>query len=232
MFINYAHRGASAYAPENTMLSFYLGVYMQANGIETDVQMTKDGVLVLFHDDTLRRVTGQPGCVQDYTFAQLRQFSVNTTGSEDKIVSLEAFLEHFSFRPLRFAIELKQPYIEKQVIDLLNRFKMREKTVITSFDFENIARTRAYNPGYELGYLTCDVSDGVINKLKKLGAEEICPEAKVLTTELVQSLHEQGFRIRAWGVRNEKLMRHAYRCGCDGMTVNFPDKLHALLQSV
>ena len=232
MFINYAHRGASAYAPENTMLSFYLGVYMQANGIETDVQMTKDGVLVLFHDDTLRRVTGQPGCVPDYTFAQLRQFSVNTTGSEDKIVSLEAFLEHFSFRPLRFAIELKQPYIEKQVINLLNRFEMREKTVITSFDFENLARTRAYNPGYELGYLTCDVSDGVINKLKKLGAEEICPEAKVLTTELVQSLHEQGFRIRAWGVRNEELMRHAYRCGCDGMTVNFPDKLHALLQSV
>lgn len=231
MFINYAHRGASAYAPENTMLSFYLGVYMQANGIETDVQMTKDGVLVLFHDDTLLRVTGQPGRVQDYSFDQLYRFTVSTGGLGDKIVSLEDFLEKFSFRDLRFAIELKQPYIEKQVIDLLNRFEMREKTVITSFDFVNLVRVRSYDPGYEIGYLTCDASENVLSKLASLRAEEICPEAKLLTPELVQSLHERGLRVRAWGVKDEERMHHAYKCGCDGMTVNFPDKLHALLQS-
>ena len=56
-FINYAHRGASEYLPENTLLSFYTGVFMQANGIETDVRRTKDGVLVLFHDNTRPHVT-------------------------------------------------------------------------------------------------------------------------------------------------------------------------------
>ena len=66
-FINYAHRGASTYCPENTMLSFYTGVQMGANGIETDVQRTKDGILVLFHDDTITRVTGKEGSVADYT---------------------------------------------------------------------------------------------------------------------------------------------------------------------
>lgn len=232
MFINYAHRGASSYAPENTMLSFYLGVHMQANGIETDVQMTKDGVLVLFHDDTLLRVTGQPGSISDYTFAQLRQFFVKTTGCEDKIVSLEDFLQHFSFRPLRFAIELKQPHIEKQVIDLLNRYEMREKVVITSFDFENLVRARAYDPGYEIGYLTRDTSDAVVSKLQNLGAEEICPEAKLLTPELVQALHAKGLRVRAWGVKDEALMIHAHKCGCDGMTVNFPDKLQQYLGTI
>ena len=72
-FVNYAHRGASEYLPENTLLAFYTGIYMGANGIETDVQRTRDGVLVLFHDDTLQRVTGQSGCIADYTFEQLQQ---------------------------------------------------------------------------------------------------------------------------------------------------------------
>ena len=67
MFVNYAHRGASEYTPENTLLAFYTGVYMGANGIETDVQMTKDGILVLFHDDTILRLTGAPGSIRDYT---------------------------------------------------------------------------------------------------------------------------------------------------------------------
>lgn len=65
MFISYAHRGASEYAPENTMSSFYLGLEQGANGIETDVRRTKDGVLVLFHDQTLKRVIGETGRVAD-----------------------------------------------------------------------------------------------------------------------------------------------------------------------
>lgn len=232
MFINYAHRGASAYAPENTLFSFYLGVHMHANGIETDVQMTKDGVLVLFHDDTLLRVTGQSGRIQDYSFDQLCQFTVSTGGLGDKIVSLEDFLEKFSFRDLRFAIELKQPYIEKQVIDLLNRFEMREKTVITSFDFDNLIRARAYDPGYEIGWLTQDISEAAVEKLLSPGAQEICLEAKLLTPELVRALHDKGLRVRAWGVKDEMLMIHAHKCGCDGMTVNFPDKLYQYLGSI
>jgi len=67
VFVNYAHRGASAYAPENTFLAFYTGLYMGANGIERDVQMTKYGVLVLFHEDTITRLTGAEGSASDYT---------------------------------------------------------------------------------------------------------------------------------------------------------------------
>ncbi|MBS1484153.1 MAG: glycerophosphodiester phosphodiesterase, partial [Clostridium sp.] len=63
MFINYAHRGASAYAPENTLSAFYLGLEMGANGIETDIRRTKDGQLVLFHDATLEQAAGLQGGV-------------------------------------------------------------------------------------------------------------------------------------------------------------------------
>ena len=76
MFVNYAHRGASEYTPENTMLAFNLGIYMGANGIETDVQLTKDGIPVLFHDNTIIRMTGEEGSISDYTFDELQNFNV------------------------------------------------------------------------------------------------------------------------------------------------------------
>ena len=75
--INYAHRGASEYAPENTLSSFYLGLLQGANGIETDVQKTKDGVLVLFHDDTIDRVSDGEGKLSDYTFEELRNVKMS-----------------------------------------------------------------------------------------------------------------------------------------------------------
>ena len=113
-FINYAHRGASEYLPENTLLSFYTGVYMKANGIETDVRRTKDGVLVLFHDNTLERVTGDPRSVEECTLAELMELDVKKDGYTDKIVVFEDFLSKFAFRDILFAIELKGPLQERR----------------------------------------------------------------------------------------------------------------------
>ena len=118
MFVVYAHRGASEYAPENTLSSFYLGIHMGANGIETDVRRTKDGVLVLFHDKNLERVIGCEGSVADNTYAELLQMRVRNvkTDTQDLIVTFEDFLRYFSFRDLHFAIELKDPDIEADVL--------------------------------------------------------------------------------------------------------------------
>ena len=83
-FVNYAHRGASEYLPENTLLSFYTGIFMGANGIETDIRKTKDGVLVLFHDNTLERVMGESGDVESLTLEELRAFNISKNGYTDK----------------------------------------------------------------------------------------------------------------------------------------------------
>ena len=229
-FVNYAHRGASEYLPENTLLAFYTGIYMKANGIETDVQRTKDGILVLFHDDTLLRVTGQPGSVEDYTFDQLQQFDVQKNGFTDKIVSLEDFLRHFAFRDITFAIELKGSGVEKDTADLLRKYGLEKKAVVTSFELEYLKNFRAYAPEFQIGYLTQSTDDSTLEALKAMDAEEYCPEAHLMTPELVAKWHAMGFRVRAWGVYNPDLMRHAYACGADGMTVNFPDLLTAHLK--
>lgn len=230
-FVNYAHRGASEYLPENTMLAFYTGIYMGANGIETDVQLAKDGTLVLFHDSTLQRVTGEEGSVSDYTFEELQNFRVRKNGFCDKIVAFEDFLQHFSFRDLTFAIELKGAGVEEGTAALLRKYGMAEKAVVTSSHLDYITKFRSIAPEFQIGYLTSKVDDEVISNLKALRAEELCPRANLLSPELVQAWHEEGFRVRAWGVSNETLMEHAYHCGVDGMTVNFPDKLTQLIQT-
>lgn len=230
LFVNYAHRGASEYLPENTFLSFYTGIYMGANGIETDVWRAKDGTLVLFHDNTLERVTGENGSIPDYTFEELQNFYVRKNDFCDKIVRFEDFLKQFSFRDLTFAIELKGPGVEEETADLIRKYHMEKKVVVTSFHFDYICKIKEYAPELHVGYLTSKVDAQLLCDLKAIGADELCPRASILTKELVHEWHREGFRVRAWGVSNEDLMRHVCDCGADGMTVNFPDKLTKLLK--
>lgn len=224
-FINYAHRGASEYAPENTLLSFCLGIYMGANGIETDVQLTKDGVPVLFHDDSLTRVTGESGRIADYTYAELQQFRVRKGELWDRILSLEDFFQHFGYRELTFAIELKQPDTARATVDLIRAYALEQKVVITSFIWDELCAVRAYAPELETGFLTKVVDDMLLQKMKHESIAELCPPAAQLNAEKVALWHGMGFRVRAWGVKNEALMKSTYDAGADGMTVNFPDKL-------
>ncbi len=224
-FVNYAHRGASEYNPENTLLSFYNGISMGANGIETDVQRTKDGKLVLFHDDTLLRATGQEGVIADYTFEELQEFRVRHEGLEDKIVLFEEFLQKFGWRDLTFAIELKVAGCEQDVADLIRKYDLVNKMVVTSFKFDYIAAIKAYAPELRVGYLTKEDGDDIVEKLIAIDASEICPLASAVTAEKVDHWHRKGLRVRAWGVTQSKYMKGVYDAGADGMTVNFPDWL-------
>lgn len=224
-FVNYAHRGASEYLPENTLLSFYTGIFMGANGIETDVRRTKDGTLVLFHDKTLERVTGDPRLVEECTLAELMELDVKKDGYTDKIAVLEDFLQKFAFRDITFAIELKGEGVEKDTADLLRKYGLEKKAVITSFKLDYIKNFIAYAPEFEFGLLTKEVTPEIETELLSLGATEICPRATLMTAEDVARWHSMGLRVRGWGVKDEEVMKYACECGVDGMTCNFPDRL-------
>lgn len=231
LFINYAHRGACAYVPENTLSAFYLGIYQGANGIETDVRMTKDGVLVLFHDPTLERMAGEgiEGGVCDYTWEELQAFTLTKKGNIDKIAKLEDLLRLFSFRNITFAIEIKQAGIEPRIADMLRKYNMAKKTVVTSFKFDCIRAFKEYAPEFHVGFLTKVVNTQIIADLKAIGGEELCPKADLITPENVIAWHREGFNVRAWGVTTCEQMEMVYDAGADGMTVNFPDKLTAYI---
>ena len=226
MFINYAHRGASAYAPENTFMSFYLGIIQGADGIETDVQKSKDGLLTLFHDTTLERVTGQPGTIADYTFEQLQKFKVlSPNGLEDRIISLDEFLRVFSWRNLTFALEIKYKGYEKEVVDKIYEYHIEDKVYITSFIYEVLEKIKKIAPEIRIGYLLDTPDENSFSNLIKIGGEQICPYASKCTKEFVKYAHNKGVEVRAWGVQDTDDMKYVFNNGLDGATLNFPDEL-------
>ena len=233
--INYAHRGASEYAPENTLSSFYLGLLQGANGIETDVQKTKDGVLVLFHDDTLDRVSNKQGKLSDYTWDELKNVKIYgscTTGFYDRIVTLREFLVNFSVYDINFAIELKGADVEKETLEMVKEFGIMDRTTFTSFYFEYIEKIKELDKTARVGWLTSSINDEVIKSLLEIGGEEIAPKAEFVTEELMEKWRKAGLGVRAWGVINIALMKKMCALGVDGMTVNFPDRLQEYLHTL
>lgn len=234
--INYAHRGASEYAPENTMASFYLGLELGANGIETDVRETSDGVLVLFHDATTLRITGEDLKIAEMTYDQLYAKDLgsfkNPKYKNEKVVLLEDFLRYFSAKDIMIAIEIKAPKIEKKVVDLVYKYNCVKNVIITSFQFEFLTKIREFSQEIKLGFLDKTYRVNVLEDLVRNNINQYCPIIDFVTKELVQETHAKGLTLRTCCIKTEELMHKAIECGVDGMTVNFPDKLYEAMNLV
>ena len=156
MFINYAHRGASEYAPENTMAAFDMALQLGANGIELDLQKTKDGKIVIFHDDKIDQKTNQKGEIGDYTYQELLNFDFgswfNLKYKDEKIVLFEDFAKKFLPQKLTFAIELKQEGIEKETLDIIKKYATHNNIYITSFKYKALENMRKIDSNIKLSW--------------------------------------------------------------------------------
>ena len=139
----WAHRGASGYAPENTLEAFRMAVEMGADGVELDVQLTKDGELVVIHDETVDRTSDGSGWVKDFTYARISRFNYNRTHKEGyeraMIPTLEEVYELLKPTGLTINVELKTgvvfyPEIEERVLDLTARMGLEECVWYSSFN--------------------------------------------------------------------------------------------------
>ncbi|NMA95011.1 MAG: hypothetical protein GX974_03135 [Clostridiales bacterium] len=236
MFMNLAHRGASSYAPENTLAAFYKGIELGANGIETDLRKTKDGVVVLIHDETVDRVTNASGKVSDFTFSQLLELDAGAWFSDryagERIISFQEFLHFFGRKDIIFAIELKASDIEKNALELVRKYGVREKVTITSFNYEYLRNVREIDENIDIGYLVRKIDKGIIDILIEMKGNQICPAIANLEKADMDLARSYGLDIRAWGVKDEEHMNRALELGVDGMTINFPDKLARKLESI
>ncbi|MGI5900277.1 MAG: glycerophosphodiester phosphodiesterase [Christensenellales bacterium] len=231
LFINYAHRGASEYAPENTLSAFELGIEQKANGIETDVRISSDGILYLFHDDNLDRVTDGFGPVGGLSFAELRRLNVIGRSGDfppDKIISFAEFLDFVKDKGVHLAIEIKEDGIEERIVKAMQPYGLEERTIVTSFSFPIIKKISEMS-GFRVGYLIRELSDEAVERLRSIKCYQICPNVRDVSKESVERLKDMGFSVRAWGIRTLQDMENAYRSGVDGMTINFPDKLYSLV---
>jgi glycerophosphoryl diester phosphodiesterase len=233
-FMVIAHRGASSYAPENTLAAFDLALHLGCRHIELDVDFTSDGHIVVMHDDTVDRTTDGTGTVGSHTLAELRSldagswFETQFTG--ERIPTFAEVLERYQGRVhIHTEIKGRAAHLAPSTADMVRQYGMVDHVTVTSFQLLRLEEMRAYAPELPTGWLVSEVSDVTITQARELGLTQICPRAHTVTPGLVRRLHAEGFVVRAWGVADEVLMRQVVEAGADGMTVNFPDKLLAYL---
>jgi glycerophosphoryl diester phosphodiesterase len=234
-FMVIAHRGASAYAPENTVAAFDLALHLGCRHLELDVDLSRDGHIVVMHDDTVDRTTNGTGPVGSHTLAELRAldagawFGPQFTG--ERIPTFAEVLARYRGRVhLHTELKGRAARLASGTADLVRQYGMVAHVTVTPFHYQRLVETRAYAPELPTGWLVHEVSDMTITQAQALGLTQICPEADRVTPALVRRLHAQGFVVRAWGVDDEALMRQVVDAGADGMTVNVPDRLLAYLQ--
>lgn len=233
-FVIYAHRGASAYAPENTREAFKKAIELKANGIELDLQKTKDGKIVIFHDNYIDKKSNGTGKIEEHTYQELLELDFGSwfdnKYQNEKIVLFEDFARNYLDKDLTFAIELKVLGIEKEALDIINRYKVHNNIYITSFLYDALANVKRIDSNIKLSWLIKDrISKENIEKILKINGAQICPKASLVSKEDIEIANNNGLGVRLWGIDNEEIMKKVYKLNIEGMTVNFPDKLIELL---
>ena len=235
-FMVIAHRGASSYAPENTLAAFDLALEMGVRHIELDVDVTSDGHVVVIHDNNVDRTTDGSGPVTSHTLEALRGFDAGSWfGAQfagERIPTFDEVLARYKGRAhVHTEIKGHSPSLSQRTADLIRRHGMEGQVTITSFQDVRLEEMHGYAPELPRGWLVREVTDAVIARARRMGLTQLCPRANTVTSELVRRLHAEGFVARAWDVKTDELMQQVVQAGADGMTVNFPDKLVAYLKS-
>ncbi|MBP3892263.1 MAG: glycerophosphodiester phosphodiesterase [Solobacterium sp.] len=235
----WAHRGASGYAPENTLIAFQKAVDLKADGVELDVQRSKDGVLVVCHDETIDRTSDGKGWIQDLTFEELRSYNFNTRFKEfgnQKIPTFEEVLNLLKPTGLTINIELKTgvlfyPGIEKEVVEMVHACGMEEHVVYSSFNHASCLKVRECNPNAYLGFLNRDGFIGYEEYAKAHGVQAIHPPIYHLQyPDVIADCKRLGLDINVWAVDEEKYMRMCIEMGVHAIITNYPDVARKVLK--
>lgn len=228
-----AHRGASKLAPENTMYAFELAYKLGAEGIETDVQLTKDHIPVLIHDETVKRTTNGTGYVKDYTYEELKELDAGSWFSaefkEARIITLDSFLQWVKPKDLYINIELKNnkidyPNLEAIVFDQLKQHRILERTTLSTFNPNSVQRLKNYKEAVEIAFLTSKRHPNLTDYAKELGANALHIKYRLVQELLIEQAHDAGMLVRVYTVNKLKQMMHCFRTNCDGIFTDVPFK--------
>lgn len=230
-----AHRGFSGVYPENTMLAFRKAIEIGADGIELDVHLSKDGQVMIIHDEALKRTTGLDGVISDYTRADLEKISAGKTKNDEfgftPIPSLEEYLAFMAEHKDKFTnIELKTapvyyPEIEEKTLELVRKFDLEKNIIYSSFNWLSIERMQRLGTISETGLLFSGMK--LYNQahiIKSLGINYFHPDFNDLTDEIVKSYLDNKVGLNVWTVNEIEDMKVCLSWDIDGLITNFPDR--------
>lgn len=214
------HRGAKGYITENTLDSFQKALELGVDGIELDVHLSKDNILMAIHDETIDRTTSGKGFVKDFTASQLKEYGIPTLEEVIDLIDKKCFVN----------IEIKDSNATKYVLELLQNYIVEKHWnphlfQISSFDWNVLHLCHSEEQRISLGVLTEDSIENALAFAKKINAYSINPFFKLLTSENILKIHQNGFKIFPWTINSEEDLTFVKSLNVDGIISDFPDRI-------
>lgn len=232
-FIKIAHRGASGYFPENTALAFEKAIAARADMIEMDCQLSRDGHVVIFHDERLSRTAGKQGRLKNKTLNQLEKLDVGRWRKKsyegERIPTLEEALEIVDGRA-DLCLDIKHfahgsHGIELKLLSIVSRYDYLDRTIFSSFDQRSLRRVRELAPEAHIGViLDATTRADPFPAAEELTAGSLHIHKELATQEFLKSAWEHGLDVHVWTVNEVREMERFVSLGVQGVVSDFPEK--------
>jgi glycerophosphoryl diester phosphodiesterase len=227
-----AHRGGTRHAPENTLAAFRHAVSLVVDRLECDVQMSKDGELIVIHDETVDRTTNGSGRVADLTLAQLRALDA---GRGEKLPTFMEYIEAAKAGGVGLLPEIKSPHlypgIEAKMVQELEAAGYLDRTILQSFNLESVRRVRALSPSVQIGALYSRPPEDASLVPAEAQYANSQAEHVLLRPGAVRRLHASGRKVFVWYMLLEGALSYwrLRQIGVDGIIVDDPAALKRFL---
>jgi glycerophosphoryl diester phosphodiesterase len=215
MLLRIGHRGAKTYEIENTLESFGKAIELGANAVELDVRISGDAVLIVSHDDNLKKVFGKDVSISHTTLEELKRLT------ENRIATLQEALHFIRTRAERILVEIKETGYEKQVLDVIRKEKLEDRVIIVSFHEETLALVRELDKKIETGLIYAKYKRP-IEAAMNLNAQYIVPLYRFVHRRDVIKAHKSNLKVIVWTINTKKDIEIYIAKDVDGIATDKP----------
>ena len=242
-----SHRGANKVAPQNTLPAFEKSLEMKADGIETDVHLTADGVPVICHNYDIDKTSNGRGAIRKMNLDVLRQFDYGSYFSYDfegtKIPTLDellSFCKKADFEVINIEIKPSLEHdvsVVKKTIDMVKDYGLFDNLLISSFSSHMLVEAKKIDRACRTAYLYSADKKEALRMMfraplfaRELGCEALHPQTYYVNQEYVDAAHKEGVKVNVWTVNKEKDIIRLAKMGVDGLITDMPDFTREVLE--
>jgi len=216
-----AHRGASAYEPENTLRSVEKALELGADMVEVDVRVSRDGHIVVMHDAVVDRTTNGKGYVKDMTLKELKRLNA---GLGERVPTLQEVAE-LTRRKVQLVVEIKVPGIEKKILQILKENELEGQALITSFYHPILKRVKELEPNMGTGAIIASRPIKTAQLVLDANSNALFPKHVYVDPEMVEEAHRYDLAVYPWTVDTLNEIEPLIKMGVNGIVTNKPDVL-------